>query len=258
MPHHEHGVTVTLIDRHFAGRIDPEGERRMREDLGQCASCKSHYQRHLLFAKLDPGALDAKARLRRGLGLGQAARSHRFWATAAATAVATAAVVVVFPRLMGAGGPVRSSEFGARGGSDEAVRLFVHRLSKNQPPERLGKKMAPSDELAFSYQNPGAYSHLVVFAVDRANRVYWYHPAWTDPANRPSAISIEAGAQTRELPEAVRHALPPGPLRIYGVFARRSINVADVEGAVTAAAAGAGRLPLEGTVQVMETVEVAP
>jgi len=257
MSEHEHAHTVALIDRHFAGRIDPDGEQGMREALAECSACKSHYERQLLLARLDPHAIHAKVRLGRGLGLSPFRARTRLWGTiVATTAMAAAAVVVVLPRLTSTS--TRSSEYGARGASEGAARLFVHRLKGKMPPERLGKTMAAGEELAFAYQNPAGFSHLLVFALDTAHRVYWYHPAWTDPGQRPSAVSIQAGAEVRELPEAIRHPLPAGALRIFGVFARRALTVADVEKAVADMAPAAVRVPLQGTLQVVETVEVKP
>ena len=41
----------------------------MRAHLSTCPDCKSHYQRHLTLARLDPGALPAADRIARGLGI---------------------------------------------------------------------------------------------------------------------------------------------------------------------------------------------
>ena len=81
------GCVRDLVDAHFAGRIAPVRERRMREHLPGCASCSRYYEKHLVLASLDPRAPSAQERMAVGLGIAPAvapsARS-RAWALGAA------------------------------------------------------------------------------------------------------------------------------------------------------------------------------
>ena len=71
---------------------------------------------------------------------------------------------------------------------------------------------------------------MLAFAVDGAGRVYWYYPAWQDPANDPLAVPLDRRAANGGLVnEAVEHELHPGPLRISVVVSRRRLSVRTVE-----------------------------
>ena len=95
-----------------------------------------------------------------------------------------------------------------------------------------------------------------MFAVDAANRVYWFWPAWRTAQERPSAIAIEIGEDARELGEAVRHDLSPGALSVHGLFTRSPHAVDEVERAVAAHELGAWAS--RDGVLVTETLEVRP
>jgi hypothetical protein len=66
---------ASLVDRHFAGRIQPEHEAELRGHLPDCQACHQRYDRHLLLADLSRhtglgGApLAREDRLAIGLGL---------------------------------------------------------------------------------------------------------------------------------------------------------------------------------------------
>ncbi|MBI5543911.1 MAG: hypothetical protein HY901_08500, partial [Deltaproteobacteria bacterium] len=166
------------IDRHFAGSIEPSAERALREHLPGCPECHRYYERHLLLARLDPQALDAKARLGAGLGVPVRRSSSRWFflpASGLALAAAAAAVLVVAsPRST-----TESGDFVARGGGEEhsAVRLSVFKLERGAAVPVQGHIRA-SDELAFAYENRAGKQRLMVFGVDEHRRVYWFFPAW--------------------------------------------------------------------------------
>ncbi len=218
---------TALVARHFAGRIAPEEERRLREHLAGCAACREQYQRHLTLARLDPAALSPRERLAVGLGLAPAPRSltRPLWATLGAAAAALL-VFILWPRV----GPGPESGFSARGGApEEAARLFAYRIVPGGPPAPLDKTMRAGDELAFAYQNQAGFRRLLVFGIDAARRVVWYHPAWSDAQADPGAVPILASAGVHELPEAVRHDLAPGPLVLIGLFLNQDLSVREAE-----------------------------
>jgi hypothetical protein len=246
---------IASIDRHFNGRIAPDEEHRMREHLPVCPLCRDRYRAQLLLARLDPHGEEPSHRLARGLGLGTWRRFPRL--TLASLMLAGAATLLLLLAR-----PDRSPDdgaFQARGGSGQGtVRLLVYQLHPGGRAQPATGIVGRRDELAFAYQNRAGWKRLLVFAADARKHVYWYYPAWTNPSDRPEAIAIATGPALVELGEGIAHDLEPGRLRIFGVFARRTIPVDEVEHAVAAAAADARTLPLTDTAQVVHELEVAP
>lgn len=114
-------------------------------------------------------------------------------------------------------------------------------------------RIARDDALAFTVNNAGddPFPYLMVLAVDAAGSVRWYHPAWRSQDEQPRALPIEPGLN-RPLADAVRHALPPGPLRVYAVFLREPASVPDVDAAVAAAPT----VPPQGEGWYVQTLEL--
>ena len=56
------------VAAHFAGRIDADGERRLRTHLPACPACRRFYGRALALSTADPQAPSARERLARGGG----------------------------------------------------------------------------------------------------------------------------------------------------------------------------------------------
>jgi hypothetical protein len=248
-----HEQMTDLVDRHFSGTIRPRDERRMREHLPTCAPCREHYQRHLVLGALDPDAIPARIRIGVGLGLAPRSKSWWPWLTGASLAAATALFLVALPRAS-----VPDLGFQARGAKAAPIaRLFIYRLKDGSPPVRAQRTIHANDELGFAYQNPAGYERLLVFGVDSNRQVHWYYPAWTAATETPRAVPIARDSEVHELPEAVSHVLPTGPLRVIGVFANKSYNVKEAEEAV-GAASSAARLPLAETQQIVEEFEVQP
>lgn len=246
----------SVIDDHFAGKITPAAERILREHLPTCAGCREHYRRHQLLSDLDPEGLDPQKRLARGLGLDrQTGRRRLAWlaAPALAAAAAIALLVILQPtshwqqgELVSRGGPAESSP----------ARLEIYRVRPGESPVRVQDEISVGDELAFAYENRAGKKRLLVFGVDEGGNVYWYHPAWRDPAQNPVAVAIEGGAGIRELPEAIAHSIRGKSLRIYAVFTDDPLAVESIEALIKRAGKPAEVLPLENVIQESILVKV--
>jgi hypothetical protein len=245
----------SLVDRHFAGRIRPADERRLREHLSGCAGCRDRYERHLLLSRLDPRALPAQERLGRALGLDGREPRSRLWVPALG-ALAVACLALLMVRLPGAG----QEGFTARGsGVDPLAESLVVYAVGPQGPAPAGASLGAHQELAFAYRNPEARRYLMVFAVDEEAHVFWYHPSWTDPGEDPAAIPLQPGEALHELPEAISQPLPVGRLTVYGVFLDEPLTVRQVEERLAAAGAGGveAALPRGAHVRTLE-LQVVP
>jgi hypothetical protein len=245
---------------HFAGRIAPSEERSMRQHLGGCAQCRRRYERHLLLAELEPNALVPQERIGRGLGVLRRGGPAR---PIAGALMATAAVCGLVA-LLRPSGPTADSEFAARGARPPSTASHeVYHAQPGHPFELARDSNRANDELAFAYTNQAAYPFLAVCAIDEHRHVYWYHPAWTSPAQDPDSVRIEEGARLRELPEAISQTLDGHELRVVATFSASPLHVQQVERALSAAEEGR---PLQsrfvdafGQVDVVEqTFRVAP
>jgi hypothetical protein len=123
--------------------------------------------------------------------------------------------------------------------------------------QRAGSSIRAGEPLAFSFTNPPAagYNHLMVFAVDGAGRVFWFWPAWTNPAEDPAATVISPGTEPMELGESVRHPLTPGRITIYGLFTNQDMHVRQVEAAL---GKGPGGLDSLGAYVWSDALDVTP
>ncbi|MFZ5438550.1 MAG: hypothetical protein ACOZQL_01010 [Myxococcota bacterium] len=154
-------------------------------------------------------------------------RSRRLLAPLIAVAAAAALVVA------GWRDSAREDEFRPRGGTVEENRwagLEVYRVVGGRSV-RAGGSIAPTDGLAFAYRNGGEHPwpFLMVFAVDARGRTYWFHPAWTEPAEAPRSIAIVPSTAAVELREVVFHDFAPGPLEVHALFSRQPLTVLAVE-----------------------------
>jgi hypothetical protein len=243
------------IDRHFSGWIETGEEHRLRAHLAGCASCRSHYRRHMLLAQLDPSVPDVRTRIGRGLGIRKEYKLPRSMLAILvfASAAAATALLLVLP-----GGLYEPSRFFSRAQEPQAVRLIRYQVGSDLRLERMGPQLRRRERLAFAYQNQPGWKRLLVFAIDERKQIYWYHPAWTDPAARPEAIPILAGGELHQLGPGIAQELAPGRLRVFGVFTNRPVGVEEVERAVIDSPLEAGKLPLGDTAQVVEELHVAP
>src|SRR5690606_27654335 len=99
-------------------------------------------------------------------------------------------------------------------------------------PARVAGHMRKGDGLLFSFDNlgPAPFAYLMIFAVDGAGEVYWFHPAYEDAGTDPRSIAVSGqGGSAVELPDLVHHDVPAGRLAIYGLFTRAPVRVSTVE-----------------------------
>lgn len=240
-----HRRFLRLVDAHFEGRIAPRHEQQMRAHLDGCADCRAYYQRWLTLAQLDPGVPSARDRLATGLGVA-APRAGRgstvAWSVAAAAALA---LLVVKTRDSG-----EKAAFVSRGGAQTTADLLVYRIADGK--SALLAPLAPikrKEELAFSYQNEPGWRQLMVFAVDEHKHVFWYYPAWIDPAQNPGPIGIQKTGGPTELPEAVTHRIDGQQLQLFAVFThRKDLNVRAIEQIVSHPDTDLTKLSLPGAV----------
>ncbi len=221
----------------------------MRVHLADCASCQRYYERHLVLAELDPKVLSAEERIGIGLGVRRRTVAWGVPGLVAAGAVAVLALGVALPLLLRSGlGTEDASDFAPRGQTARQGDFVVYRIRAGAPPERAPRRIGRSDELAFAYTNSGGFERLLVFGVDGAGDVHWYHPEWTDEATTPVAIPIAKGADLHELPQAISHELGAGSLRLYAVFTNEALSVKEIEGSLASDERGRPSLLLPGVV----------
>jgi hypothetical protein len=242
-----HSRARHLMREHFALRISSDAEHSLRQHLQSCPECSAWYERHLFVATLDPNAASAEQRLATGLGIsGKRRKPALAWSLQMgfATALVALCALLLYTR--------RPADFATRGATEPAklAQVLIYRVL---PPgaTAIGSSMHKTDELAFAYVNPAGFKKLLIFGVDEHHHVYWYHPAWSSQSQTPRAISIAAGPELRELPEAVAHDLDGKNLKIHAVFTNSDVSVRDVErmleGGRGAAAAGGGPSSLAAT-----------
>ncbi|HEX2660708.1 MAG TPA: hypothetical protein VHU40_20650 [Polyangia bacterium] len=252
-----HRHATRAMRAHFQGRIQPADETALRAHLPTCASCRDRYDRHALFAKLVPGQPNASVRLARGLGLAPEPPARRAWRLAVPIPALAVAAALLF-----ALGTLRRSDdragFASRGAVAAAPALWVYRVPAQGAPQAIGGTVHADDELAFAYSNPGGDAFALVFAVDEARRVFWFHPGWAAGEPAPRAVAVRSGSGPHELSAAIRHPLHAGPLAIYGWFTSEPTDVAAVEQAVKTAARFDGLTTPAGAQLARVLVEVTP
>jgi hypothetical protein len=253
----EHDQLVRSIDAHFAATISADKESALRQHLPQCASCRSYYERHLVFETLDPRGRGPEARIAVGLGI----RRRRRPATPFALGATALAALVLAPPLLGSVISSRQApEFAPRGTIDEsaAPHLMIYRLRPDRAPELVHGMIGSRDELAFAYTNPDGFERLLIFGFDEHRHVYWYHPAWSHEGENPVGIAVARGPEVHELAEAVTQRLDGHTLRIVGLFTRDNISVRQVERVIKDAPKGAVDFArsIRGTVEIETLLEI--
>lgn len=213
---------LQLVRAHFALAGTPAEERTMRAHLPTCAECSRAYKRQLWFSRWRPGAPSPRERLAAGLGLPNAPGADR-WRRFVPVLLALGAVslVVLFSS--------ESVGFQPRGtGLAPAVasRLLVYQRVNGAWEERL-TTLAGSEPLALAYVGEAKRRFLMVWATS-GDQVWWYFPAWVDPAENPRSIEVNEAGRF-ELPDAVTQPLPPGPVRLVALFSEHPHTVKEVE-----------------------------
>lgn len=217
------------IDRHFARKLSRAREARLRAHLPTCSACRAYYEGQQLVEKLDPSGGNPRDRLAAALGLPALASSPPLrWRLAAVVLVGAVACVLLLAKTRAPG-----DDFIARGtvtGLPSAgLDVAVYRMKNPRESERVGERVLARDELAFSYRNEVGKAFLMIFAVDVAGRVTWYHPAWTEPSSNPEAVPITKQIGFKELPEAIRNPLQGDKITLHALFMDRALDVRSVE-----------------------------
>jgi hypothetical protein len=274
------------IAAHFAGRASVAMESAMRAHLPDCAACRRHYERGMLFARLDPQGLTAVDRIGNGLGLrvrpsvdvadaatrGVRARlSSMRLAISAGSAMAVAAMALLLVTKLAnvddrrmAGHAAADTEFASRGSAHvvpgaTAAAFWTYRIPAAGPPILVNGAIATHDELAFAYANPAGMPYLMIFGTDEHRHVYWFHPAWPTGMPAPSAIRAAIGPGPHELPAAIRHAFKGRALTVYAVFSEQPIDTQFIEGRIqTASNPDDAAVFGDGVIATRRSFEVAP
>ncbi len=223
-----------LVDGHFGKGLSPADEARLRTHLPACADCRAAYESYLAVERLGAERLAPRERLAAALGLpSEAKRPHRRvlqWGLGVASMVG--AVILLLVGTSSRPATLPGHAITARGMAIEGTEkpeVAVFRVKGEQDSVRATDIVSPGDELAFAYRNEVGKSFLMIFAIDGAGHVAWYHPAWTDPADNPTAVPITRQVGFKELPEAVRQPLQGPSLTVYALFMDKPLDVRSVE-----------------------------
>jgi hypothetical protein len=187
--------------------------------------------------------------VRRRLASGARVRPPRgpwLWPIALVAAAASLAfwVLPVQPdQPMAASSP--AGDFGVKSGA--AFNVFAKRGARVFEVSE-GMALSSGDAIRF-FLDPGDLRFVIVGSVDGAGKASIYYPH-----DRSASAPITAGRL--EVPLSVRLDDAPGPERLFAVYSRTPLAVADVRAALVALGARgpdairrALKLPLEGTVQ---------
>jgi hypothetical protein len=241
-----HLFHASQVDRHFLGSLPRAASSKLFARLGRCAKCRARYERHLLFeAALPDRASRGEDRLWQVIlgsaaarGAEQPAAAHvmslpRSWLLRAAipafaAALATALLLSVpRPELASTSAPV------ARGTAVEATgapSLHLFRTVGEHETELVTRTIRRDEGILVAYSNPSSdLSYLMVFVVDAEGGVHWYYPAYERLGDNPAAAPIRTRALGVELGDEIRHALPPGPARMFALFLLRPRLVNEIE-----------------------------
>jgi hypothetical protein len=247
------------IDRHFARKLSRSREARLRAHLPTCTSCRAYYQGQQLAEKLDPRGDNPRERLAAALGLPAPGKNLALrWRLAAVVLVGATACVLLLAKAL----PPHEA-FIARGAStglpSAGLEVAVYRMKSPHEAERVGEHVLAQDELAFAYRNESGKPFLMIFAVDTAGRVAWYHPAWTEPSSNPKAVAITKQVGFKELPEAVRQPLQGDTITLHALFMDRPLDVRSVEQRVANVGSSAGLAdPAAGEIDRTLVLKVLP
>ena len=261
------------LDAHFAGTSSTRRDRHLFRHMKTCDDCRAQYRTLAMLESLEPDGAE-RARVRMGRGLFEPAPKRVFVGGGLVMAFACLTLVVSLghaksPFHRGGLSDGFADGFTARGGvpglEAPMPALAIYRVPREHDnPElpavaetqRAGNVVRTDESLAFSYVNPPSIGAccVMVFARDAAGRIFWFWPAWENAAEDPQSLPISASGSAVELPEAVRHALQPGPLTIVGLFTPKPLHVREVEAAVANGLEGLQAFP--GHVWT-ETLEVS-
>ena len=240
-----HALARRRIDDYFEGGLRPRSEARMRRHLGRCADCRARYERHLVAeAAVPDGERRAEDRGWQGIlaaAQAPAARPRRALVPALMLAGA-AALVVIVPLARRPSEPVERG--GGAGAALGGPAVHLYRSLPGGKSAPVTDRIGAGDGWLIAYSNPGTDARwLMVFAVDEACGVHWFHPAYERAGENPAAVPIRTGENGVELGEEIRHALRPGRLGVFGLFLREPLKVLAVEDVVRARCAAGAPAP---------------
>lgn len=146
-------------------------------------------------------------------------------------------------------------EKGGAGANQDTVGISVYATHHGKAPARVRNTLSREglDALFFSTtyvpsaeEGAPRFERLMIFAVDAAGSVYWFHPQWTNVHDVPHAIPLPVGNDV-ELPTGVKHDLPLGPLAIVALYSVADLDVHAVEQAVAQLKKDRAMPPSEGS-----------
>jgi hypothetical protein len=228
---------VRLLD----GELTENHARELRAHADGCAHCRDELaaSRQLLqrIAHAVEGPAGAHERLLARIAAETAPRSSVWsrWRAGFATAgLGLAATAVVLVVLHGSEHSERGA-FEARGGSatrsparDVDVSLYASRTSLDQLRDH--DAITADTAFAMSYRNVGSPAFAMVFAVDAAGELHWIAPAYLDPADDPSSISLARTISDVVLPHAMVLDRPAiGSLRVFTIVSTHPLHVREIE-----------------------------
>jgi hypothetical protein len=224
-----------LVDGHFAGRIAPRSERRLRHHLDLCEGCRVHYGRWLALAEIDRTVPSRKARLAVGLGLRRPLRPSRAPALGLALVAALAGVTAVVASGHTPPGPLSLLAPTIPAPSSEA-EFAVYSVGRDGARAALlhtDEEIAPNQSLGFAYAKAAGTKHLMIFGVDERRRMVWYRPGVVESSESLPLLPITHGELLHELSEAFTQTLEEGTLQLFAVFTNREdLRLSEVETAV--------------------------
>lgn len=134
--------------------------------------------------------------------------------------------------------PATAVGFQARGGmvsrsGVHAMTVYAHPQSDPGRRRALspGDSLQQGDGLSFEVRNAsGATVQLLLFGVDAAGEVHWFHPGWSDPSEDPQSVEVTSVAAFQPLPGGVTPDSPAtGSFQVVAVFSPRVYRVSEVE-----------------------------
>jgi hypothetical protein len=218
-----------LVDGHFAKGLSQASEARLRQHLPVCMDCRAAYESYQAAEGLDPKARPPRERLAIALGLPLEVKGPRRRGMVIGTLSAVGAVALLLVVTTATHPSNRIASRGKGIDSAESLEIAAFRVKGERESMRVHDVVSRGDELAFAYRNELGKDFLMIFGVDGAGQLVWYHPAWTDPADNPRAVPITKQVGFKELPEAVRHSLQGTSLTVHALFMDKPLDVHAVE-----------------------------
>ncbi len=255
---------------YLLGEVTRSQAEEIEEHLSYCGICKKELGNlretvGRIGKSFEPEDRDHLPEIRRRIEAGDEAYkpSRRRWPVVAASGAVLLALATAVFFLLRPG--AQDDEFQVKSDitqimeQDRWVGIRAFSAGESGAPAALGDRLYKSDYLIFAYTNLGGepYEYLMIFAVDEAGRVYWFHPAYSQEGEDPASIRISKGADGVELKEKIRHEFSGGRLWIYGLFTNQPLRVSAVENLVKGVSPGE-RIPAEGSGQQVLMTEVKP